>query len=125
MLAGEMDPAFWRNDVLVQQRLLAKLEKRERAPGELIVVPHLGRAATGSGALVVTGLCRNAAPATPMNEAASARVKLQPMPAVSAMAPAITGEVVLPSPAPTDIRAKAAAANWAGTWSPEEAAQIV
>ena len=41
VLAGEVDPALGRADRVVQQRLLAGIEERERAAGELVVVPHL------------------------------------------------------------------------------------
>ena len=44
VLAGEVDAALGRDDVLVQQRLLAGVEQRERAAGVSIVVPHLRRA---------------------------------------------------------------------------------
>ena len=45
VLPGEVEAALRRYDVFVQQSLLARLEQREGAPGELIVVPHHGRAA--------------------------------------------------------------------------------
>ena len=44
MLAGEVDPAFGRDDRVVEQCLLARVEQRERATGVLVVVPHLRRA---------------------------------------------------------------------------------
>ena len=44
VLAGEVDATFGRDDRLVEQRLLSGIEERERATGELVVVPHLRRA---------------------------------------------------------------------------------
>ena len=43
VLAGKVDAALGRDDVAVQLRLLAGVEEREGAPGELVVVPHLRR----------------------------------------------------------------------------------
>lgn len=42
VFAGEVNPPFGPDDVRMQQRLLPRVEQRERAAGELVVVPHLG-----------------------------------------------------------------------------------
>src|SRR4051812_12279918 len=44
VLAREVDATLRRDDVRIQQRLLRRLEQRERATGVWIVVPHLRRA---------------------------------------------------------------------------------
>lgn len=43
VLAGKENPALRTDDMLVQQRLLARVEERERASGKFVVVPHLRR----------------------------------------------------------------------------------
>src|SRR4029453_6339151 len=44
VLAGEMDASLGRDDVLVEQALLRRLEQRERAAGIRVLVPHPRRA---------------------------------------------------------------------------------
>ena len=41
VLAGEVDSSFGRDDPVVQQRLLLRVEEGERPARELVVVPHL------------------------------------------------------------------------------------
>jgi len=42
MLARKVDPSFRLDDLFVQQSLLARIEEREGAASEFIVVPHPG-----------------------------------------------------------------------------------